>query len=245
MVYTPTKNKDTDTYSEHFQLEAQPFTTLLWILEYWNLSLDLIRLQLNSSWKYTDDLPLPKFFFSLLSSQTTWKLEEPHNTKRNQITFNASNERNPKWERNRRAVWNSCAAGGGLHSVTGSGKLFFRHSSSLLWSMEVSKTICWAMPFLSFSWRSSSWKTLRELLMSPKSQRSTKKTVSSLRKALEQQLQSTIRIITKTLSKRPFNTAKWAPKHPGIGELCEYPVAAMASPIQENRNENKLDPVKL
>lgn len=150
-----------------------------------------------------------KNLFLLLSSQTTWELEELHNTKSYQITFNASNERNPKWERNRRAVWNSCAGGGGLHSVMGSGKLFFRHSSSLLWSMEVSKTICWAMPFLSFSWRSSSWKTLCELLMSPKLQISTKKTIPSLRKALQQQ--TTIRMVTKTLWKRLCNTAKWAP----------------------------------
>lgn len=199
MAYASTANKGTVTSSEHVQLEAQPFTTLLLILEDWNLSLDLIKLQLNNSWNYIDDLPLTNF--PLLSSQTTWELEELDNTKRHQITFNASNERNPKWERNRRAVWNSCAGGGGLHSVIGSGKLFFRHSSSLLWSTEVSKTICWAMPFLSFSWRSSSWKTLSELLMSPKSWRSTKKTVPLLRKALQQQLQSTTRMVTKTLKK--------------------------------------------
>lgn len=160
MAYASTENKDTDTYSEHVQLEAQPFTTLLLTLEYWNLSLDSIRLQLNSSWSYRDDLPLKNLIFPLLSSQVTWEQEELDNTKKYQITFNASNERNPKWERNNRAVWNSCAGGGGLHSVMGSGKLFFCHSSSLLWSMEVSKTICWAMPFLSFSWRSSSWKKL-------------------------------------------------------------------------------------
>lgn len=43
--------------------------------------------------------------------------------------------------------------------------------------------------------------------------------------------------LLKHFQKDLCNIAKWAPKHPvSIGELREYPVSAMASPIQENRN---------
>lgn len=204
---------------------------LLSILEDWNPSPYLIRLQLNSSWNYTEDLPRTKFSFLLLPSQAT--RVHLHNTKKYQVTFNASRERNPKWERNRRAVWNSCAGGGGLHSVMGSGKLFFRHSSSLFWSMEFSKIICWDMPFLSFSCRSSSWKTLREMLIPPRSPRSTKKTAPSFRKALSHRYSSscnsTARTFTKALSVRPCSVTQRTSKQPVcMGELLQIYVSSIS-----------------
>lgn len=73
-------------------------------------------------------------------------------------TLSASNDRKPKWERKRRAVWNSCEGGGGLQSVCGSGKRLDFQISSLCRSKAFSYSICFVIRIRSLSCWTSSWK---------------------------------------------------------------------------------------
>lgn len=67
------------------------------------------------------------------------------------LTLSASRDRKPKWDKNRRAVWNSCEGGGGLHSVWGSGKCFAFQISSLCRSKAFSYSICLVIRIRSLS----------------------------------------------------------------------------------------------
>lgn len=103
---------------------------------YSDVTYSTAEVQLLASFFFKNSFYSHKNVLAIISSMLIYEYIYPYKFRK--ITFNASKDKNPKCERKRRAVWNSWAGGGGLHSVTGSGKLLFCNASSLCCSRCIS-----------------------------------------------------------------------------------------------------------